>query len=175
MKDVIKAVTVLAIGGTIYSVSQSDIAKNFSADTGMSQEAAEQYIENIDESDLASFDEIGSNFISDGEDILELSYELDCVNYEYEWESPTMTCLQAKSQLERIGNSEIVLGKSYRQLDTENANENDIRATINNIDKLNADLNLEIVSVVLDPTLITDTKNTNSYNKALLQAALDSK
>ncbi len=174
MKDVIKAVTVLAIGGTIYSVSQSDIAKNFSADTGMTQEAAEQYIENIDESDLASFDEIGSNFISDGENILELSYELDCVNYEYEWESPTMTCSEAKTQLERIGNSEVSLGNSYQQLDAENADEDDIRATINNIDRLNGDLNLEIVTAILDPNLITETKNTNSYNKALLQAALDS-
>jgi len=174
MKDVIKAVTILVIGGTIYTVSQADIVDNFSKDTGLSQKEAEQYVENITEDDLASFDEIGSDFISEGQDLVDLAAEIDCVNYEYEWESSTLTCYEGKSQVKRIGNSEITLGRSYKLLDTEEATEDDISLVIKNIDRFNVDLKLDVVTAMLDPPDIVEMKNMNSYNKALLQAALDS-
>jgi len=174
MKSVIKAVTILVIGGTVYTVSQADIAKNFSKDTGLTQREAEQYISEIKEEDLAPWNEVGSDFISEGQDLVRAAAGVDCVNYTYEWESYTLTCDEGKSQVKRVGNSEIALGTAYKKLDAENASEDDISAVIRNIDRLNTDFELDIVTALLDPSDIDDMKKTNSYNKALLQAALDS-
>ncbi|PIR62389.1 MAG: hypothetical protein COU65_03475 [Candidatus Pacebacteria bacterium CG10_big_fil_rev_8_21_14_0_10_42_12] len=175
MKSVIKAVTVLVIGGTIYSASQTDIVDNFSKDTGLTQQEAEQYVSEISEEDLFSFSEIGSDFIEEGQELVGFAAEIDCDNYYYEWETSTLTCEQGKYQIKKFGNSEIILGRAYKVLDTEDASEEDIRWVIKNIDKLNKDFELEIISSVLDPPTIVDLKKTNSYNKALLTAALDSK
>lgn len=174
MKNVAKAVVFLVIGGTMYTVNQSDIADNLSKDTGLTQQEAEQYVSEIKEEDLMSFDEIGSDFISEGQDMLSFAVEIDCVDYYYEWESSTLTCEEGKSQLKSVGNSEISLGRAYRVLDTEEASEDDISSVIRNIDRLNTDLKLNIITLIIDPPVIDDIKKTNSYNKALLQAALDS-
>lgn len=175
MKKIIGAVITLVIGGTVYTFSQSDVAKNFAKNTGLSQQEAEQYVSNIKDEDLVAFSKIGSDFISDGQDIIKTANDIDCVNYTYEWESSTLTCNEGKSQLTRIGNSEVTLGKSYQKLDTEDATENDISLTIKNIDRLNADFGLGIVAKILDPSTIDEMKKTNSYNRALLQTALESK
>jgi len=174
MKSVIKAVTVLIIGGTMYTVSQADIVDNFSKDTGLTQQEAEQYVENITEDDLVSFDEIGSEFLSEGQYLVNSAAEIDCDNYYYEWESPTLTCNEGKSQIKRIGNSEIALGRSYKILATEEATEEDISLVIRDIDRLNSNLKLDVVILALDQSTLNEMKKTNSYNKALLQAALDS-
>ena len=174
MKKIVGTVITLVIGGTVYTVSQADIAKNFSKDTGLTQQEAEQYVSEIKEEDLVPFGEIGSGFISEGQDLVSAAADIDCDNYYYEWESPTLTCEEGKSQLRRVGNSEIALGKAYKVLDTEEASEEDISLVIRNIDSLNRDLSLDIVTLTLDPPTIDDMKKTNSYNKALLQAALDS-
>jgi len=175
MKNITKLVVTLVIGGTVYSVSQSDIATNFSKETGLTQQQAEQYIENIPEDELASFDEIGAELVTVGQDILDSTAEIDCLTYYYEWETNTLDCQSGKAQLNRIGNSHIALGRSYQILDTEDASEEDIYTVIQNIDRLNRDYDLEIVSLFLDPVDITETKQTNLYNKALLQAAVESK
>ena len=53
MKDFItKTAVTLLIGGTIFTVSQVDIAQNFAEDTGLTQEQAEQYINEIPEEEL---------------------------------------------------------------------------------------------------------------------------
>ncbi len=174
MKKIIGAVITLVIGGTIYTFSQADVVKNFSKDTGLTQQEAEQYVSKIKDEDLVPFGEIGSDFISEGQDMVEAANDIDCVNYEYEWESYTLNCEGGKSQLKRFGNSEIVLGKAYKVLDTEEATEDDISLVIRNIDRLNNDLSLDVVTWMLDPPTIDEIKKTNSYNKALLQAALDS-
>lgn len=174
MKKIIGTVITLVIGGTAYTFSQADVVKNFSEDTGLTQQEAEQYVSEIKEEDLAPFDEIGSDFISEGQDMVAEADDIDCVNYEYEWESYTLNCEEGKSQLKKLGNSEIALGKAYKVLDTEDATEEDISSVIRNIDRHNADLELSIVTAVLDPPTIDELKKTNSYNKALLQAALDS-
>lgn len=46
---------------------------------------------------------------------------------------------------------------------------------IKNIDSYNADLEYGIVTAVLDPPTIDEIKKTNSYNKAVLKTALESK
>lgn len=174
MKDIVKAVVVLTIGGTIYTVSQADIVNNFANNTGLSQQEAEQYVENIAEDDLASFNEMGEELLSDGQHLLNVATEIDCTNYEYDWESYTMTCSEGQSQIRKIGNSEIDLGRAYKVLDTEDASKEDISLVIEYIDRLNTDFRLEIVSAILDPPTIDELMKINSYNKSLLQAALDS-
>lgn len=171
---IIKGIITLIIGGTVFTVSQADIVKNFSQDTGMSQEEAEQYVESVSEDDLVSYDTLGEDFVSDGQYILTIASDLDCVNYEYEWESVSLSCKVGESQLTRYGNDEIALGKAYKKLDTETASKNDIEAAIVLIDQLNVDLNLPIIGEIFDYATVKELKNTNSFNKAMLQAALDS-
>lgn len=174
MKKIIGTVITLVIGGTVYTFSQADVVKNFSKDTGLTQQEAEQYVSEIKDEDLVPFGEIGSDFISEGQDMVEAANDIDCVNYEYEWESYTLNCEEGKSQLRRFGNSEMALGRAYRALESEEAGENEISSVIRNIDRLNSELSLGIVTRMLDSPTIDEIKRTNSYNKALLQAALDS-
>jgi len=174
MKGIFKGIITLVIGGTIFTISQTDIVKNFSKDTGLSQKEAQQYVENVTEDDLVPYDKLGSDFISDGQDILNLSSDMDCVNYYYKWETNTLSCEKGKSQLIRVGNDEIALGKAYTILASESASREDLSSVISLIDRLNTDLNLEIVSYILDPQSIDETRKTNSFNKALLQSALES-
>ncbi len=171
---VTRGILTLIIGGTAYTISQSDVIKNFADDTGMTQEQAEQYINNIPEEELASWDEIGRDFIEEGQTILSSLPEIDCINYEYEWESVSLTCFKGRMQIEKLGNDSVSLGQSYIKLGSDSASKEDISRTISLIDQVNLDYEFEIVSVLLDWSTIDDSKKTNSYNKALLKAALES-
>jgi len=171
---IISGIITLIIGGTAYTISQADIVSNFSKDTGLSETEAQQYVESITEDELVSWDELGNNYIEEGQYTLNVAYELDCVTYEYEWESSSLTCAEGKSQLLKIGNSEIELGEAYIILNSDSATTDDISIVIGLIDKLNANYSLPIVNLILDYSTITEMKNSNSYNKAVLQAALDS-
>ena len=171
---IVGTVVTVIVGGTAYTVTQSDIVDNFAEDTGLSQEQAEEYVNSIDEEELATFDEIGSFLIKDGEDLLEIATGIDCINYEYEWESTTLSCDQGKEQLNKIGNNTISLGQAYRKLDTDSASEEDISITIDFIDVVQEDYNYEIVKSILDDEFIEEQRKTSSYNKALLEALLES-
>ena len=173
MKGIFKGIITIVIGGTIFTISQTDLVKNFSKDTGLSQEQAQQYVENVSEDDLVPYDKLGSDLTSDGQEILTLTSDIDCVNYTYKWETDTLSCEKGKSQLIRLGNDEIALGKAYTVLASESASREDMSSVISLIDKLNADLRLEIVSI-LNPQTIDEARKTNSFNKALLQSALES-
>lgn len=170
---IIGTIVTLAIGGTIYSASKADIVKNFSKDTGLSQEESQQYVENISEDDLVAYDELGSGLISDGQDILKVASDIDCENYTYEWETASLSCKEGKLQLTRLGKDEIALGNAYTTLTSESASREDMSSTISLIDKLNTDFRLEIVNQILDFQTIEEIRKTNSYNKALLQSALE--
>ena len=174
MRKIVGIVISLVIGGTVYTFSQTDLIENFSKDTGLTQQEAEQYVGEISEEDLDSFSNIGSDFIAEGQEILITAEEIDCINYKYEWESSNLTCSEGKTQLLKIGNSEIALGKAYIELDAEDAGVVEMNAVISFIDRLNKDYDLEIIAVLLDPENIDDMKKTNSYNKALIQSALES-
>jgi len=175
MKGIFKGIITLVIGGTIFTFSQTDLVKNFSKETGLSQKEAQQYVENVTEDDLAPYDKVGSEFISDGQDILNSSRDIDCVNYSYEWETSSLSCEKGKSQLVKLGNDEVALGKAYTVLASESASKEDMSSVINLIDKINADLSLGIVSYILDSQTIDEIRKTNSFNKAMLQSALESK
>jgi len=167
-------VVTILIGGTVFTVSQTDIIQNFAEDTGLTQEQAEQYINAIPENELATFDQVGSDFIVEGQEILNIANEIDCVNYEYEWESTTLSCFEGKTQLDKLARDTNSLGQAYIKLGSDSASEDDISATIRLIDQLNSDYQFEIVSFILDWSTIDETKKANSYNKALLKSALES-
>ena len=170
----IAGIITLIIGGTVYSVSQADIVSKFSQETGMTQKEAEQYVENIPEDELFSFDELGSMMISEGEEILSIVSEIDCVTYYYEWETDTLSCAEGKSQFRRFGESEIALGEAYQVLSSDSASDQDIYTAIRLIDQVNENYNLEFMITLLDYSDRDEAVKTNLYNKALLQAALDS-
>lgn len=172
---IIGGIITLVIGGTVFSVNTADIAKNFSKDTGMSQQQAEQYVKNVSKDDLVSYDKLGSSFVSEGQDTLAAAAKIDCVTYKYKWETDSLPCEIGILQLKMLGDSEVKLGNAYTIIASESATAKDMSSVIMDIDKVNADLNLEIVKVILDDSAIDETKKTNSYNKAMLQAALDSK
>lgn len=169
------AIVTLFIGGTAYTVNQSDIIKNFSDDTGFTQEQAEQYIAEIPEEDLVSWEAIGSDFISISQDFSESIHEVDCVNYEYEWESSTLSCSDGKKQLEQFAWKANSLGKAYIKLSSDSASTEDIQETIRLTDQLNYDLEESlIIYFLLDQETIDEFMTTNLYNKALLKSALES-
>jgi hypothetical protein len=171
---IVGTVVTLVIGGTAYTVNQSDVINNFASDTGLSQQQAEEYVKGVSEDDLVPYDELGTSYITEGEEILTGVSQIDCVNYEYEWESPTLTCDQGKAQLSKLANDEISLGRSYIKLAAEDASRTDISTTVGLIGDVNTDLDLEVVTKVLDSATVDEAKKTNSYNKATLSAALTS-
>ncbi len=61
---VIAGILIIVIGGTAYAVSQNDVVKNFSEETGMTQQEAQQYVENISEEELTSLGELGGVMLS---------------------------------------------------------------------------------------------------------------
>jgi len=171
---VIGTIVTIIIGGTAYNVNQADIIKNFADDTGLTNEQAEQYINEIPKEELVSWGELGSYTISNGQELIKMAKEIDCINYEYEWESLTSPCTEGKAQITRLGKDSILLGQSYAKLDSDSASESDIKKTIQLIDQINSDFELKIISSVLDQATIIEEKKTNSYNKATLKAVLDS-
>ena len=168
------AVITLIIGGTAYNVSQKDVIQNFADDTGLTQEQAELYINEIPEEELDTFSVIGSDFINEGQEYLAMANDIDCINYEYDWESTTLSCFKGKSQLNKLAKNTSSLGYAFKKLDSDSASEEDIAETIRLIDQLNADYELEIFYILWDRSTVSEAKKTNSYNKSILKAALKS-
>jgi hypothetical protein len=176
VKKIVGGVIALAIGGTTYAVSNSAIVSNFSTNSGMSQQQAQQYIKNIPQSDLETFSKLGQGLVSDGNSILSESSSIDCTNYTYQWETSSLTCSDGDSQLQTVGNDEVTLGNCYQTLDTNLGDGADakINECIADIDTVDSAYSLPIVTTLLDSGTITDNKNTDAYNKSVLQAALQS-
>lgn len=177
VKRIIGGVIVLVIGGATFAVSKSSIANNFSKNTGVSQQQAQQYINNIPQSDLESFSKVGQDLVSDGNSILSDGSSIDCVNYTYRWETASLSCSTGTDELQTIGNDEITLGNCYNALGTDlgSAATSKINECISDSDSIDSDYSLPIVTALLDSKTITDQKNTIAYNKSVLQAALESK
>lgn len=175
IKEVVAGgIITLVIGGTAYTVNQADVVNNFANDTGMSQQQAEEYVGNVKEEDLVPYDEIGNDYITSGKELLSEANGIDCVNYEYEWQTSTLSCEDGKAHLIKTGNDEVSLGESYVTLASAAASEADISTTIQRIDQLNTDYAGEIINKLYETASINEIKQTNSYNKATLQAALGS-
>ncbi len=170
---IVGTVITLVVGGTVYTISQEDVIKNFASDTGLTQEQAMHYIDEITEDQLATWDEIGSDMINESQELLNVANEIDCVNYEYEWESLTLACSEGKMQINKLAEDLGSLGQSYVKLGSDSAAEGDMREAIRLIDQLNSSYHLEIVSAIIDQSIINEEIKTNSYNKALLQTVLE--
>ena len=173
LKGAAGVVITMAIGGTIYTVNQADVVDNFAEDTGLTQQEATEYVESVDNSELVSYTEIGDQFVTDGNDLLNAASEIDCVNYVYEWESASLNCIQGQAQLNKFGNDEIALGRAFIKLDGPEASRVDIGNTVSLIDTVNEGFQLDIIKAILSASTIDESKKTNSYNKALLEAALE--
>lgn len=169
----IAGILTIVIGGTAYAVSQKDVVKNFSAETGMTEQEAQQYIENISEDELSSLDELGVSYISDGEFVLESAAEIDCDNYLYEWQTDTLTCEEGLAQLIEFAQSSIDLGEVYKVLGSESASAYDIENAIRLIDRNNLSVNSEIMIFVLGESGVDEFIKSNLYNKAILKTALE--
>lgn len=167
-------VLTLVIGGASYSFSQQDVANNMVNDTNLSQEQAEQYVSNVTEEDLVSFDELGSSFVTQGQEALEMAKDIDCTNYEYEWESSILSCAEGKNQLSEYARDNIAVGHAYQAMSLDSSSETDINHAIEMIGELNSDLKLPIIKWIFTSADIEEINNTNSYNKALLETALES-
>lgn len=175
IKDTITGVIVtIVIGGTTFAVSQTDIANNFAEETGMSQQEAEEYVSNVKDEDLVPFGDIGADLVKEGNSLTVTANGIDCVNYTYDWESPTLPCLEGIQQLKRLAKGEIALGESYKRLDSDSATTSDMSATIVHLDNSTKNHDLEIVAWMYDQSTITEVQQTNAYNKSLLKAALES-
>ncbi len=164
----------LVIGGTAYTFNQEAVVNNFAEDTGVTQQEAEEYVNSVGEDELIAYDELGNSLIAYSIETLKFANDIDCVNYEYEWESPALTCIEGKNQLNKIGKSEKLLGQSYVKLQSNSATEADMLNTIQYLDELSLNYDLEIYQFYYDEAQINELKMTNSFNKSMLKAALES-
>jgi hypothetical protein len=173
-KNIIGGIITVVLGGTAFTLSQADIVDHFSEETGMNRQEATQYVESA-QNQLGSFSDIGSSFIEDGGYATSTAQSLDCTNYTYEWESPGLSCAQGKLQLQTVGINEVVLGNCYKALDTDLGDKAraKIRECIRDIDALNANYDLPVVTELLDGNAVAELRNTNIYNKSALQASLE--
>jgi hypothetical protein len=171
---IVGSVITLVVGGTAYTFSQQDVVDNFAEDTGMTQEESKEYVDSVSADDLVPYDEVGQEFIASSEESLALAADIDCQMYEYEWETPTLSCVAGKEQLEQIAVTERALGNAFIQVGTPTATNADIQTTISYLDQINSDYQLEIVQALFDGPNMEENMKTNSYNKALLKAALES-
>lgn len=172
-KAIVGGVVTLIIGGTGFTVSQTDVVSNFANETGMTQQQAQQYVDGAQQG-LKSFSEIGQDLIKDGNSVSTTASGMDCVNYTYEWETADLSCAEGKTELNTVGASETQLGNCYVALGTDLGSTAKSKMTecITDIDDLNAGFDLPITAKLIDASAMTDTKNTNAYNKSTLQAAL---
>lgn len=177
IKQIVGGVVVLVIGGTSYTIHQSDVSNNLSKNTGMTQQQAQDYVNNIPKDQLESFSKIGQDLSSDGNSVNTEMNKIDCANYTYQWVTPTLSCDDGKTQMQAVGSNEITLGGCFEELDTDlgSTASAKINECLADIDTLNSAYDAPIVSVALDSKTINDTKTTLQYDKSVLQAALQSK
>jgi hypothetical protein len=164
---------ILVIGGTACSVGQKEIINNFSEETGMTKQESQQYIENIPEDELISFYELSEDHITAGQEVFKIVTELDCDNYQYEWETETLSCIKGLSQLTTFGVRNLDLGEIYKVLGTGYAFTKTYEEAIALIDLLNESLSSEILVAILGEKSIEEMITTNLYNKAILQTEVE--
>jgi hypothetical protein len=175
IKQIIGGVVTLAIGGTVYTVSQTNVVDNFSKNTGMSHKQAQNYV-NSAQNNLESFSKIGQGLVSDGNSLLSTASQLDCTDYTYPWVTSGLSCDEGQAEVQTVGNDEIQLGNCYASLDTNlgNASHSQINECISDIDTTDSAYDLPIVTKFMSSGQITDIQNSNIYNKSVLQSALES-
>lgn len=172
---IIGGAIVLTLGGTGFAVTQTDVVNNFAAETGMSQEQAQKYVEESQD-DLDSFGNIGTGFVDSGNKILSEAGSIDCEGYSYEWESALLTCNDGKSQMQTVGNKELELGQCFKELDKDlgNSARTKINECIDDIDELNQAYEQPGATSIFGNDFVSEAKKTNLFNKSVLKTALES-
>lgn len=173
-REIIGGIASIIIGGSAFAISQTEITQNFANETGMTQQEAEQYVKDA-QKDLDSFANIGNSLITDAQDIESGISEIDCDSYEYDWETPALSCATGKSQLQTLATAERNLGNCYKSLDADlgDAASQKIRECIAYIDRVNTSYDQPMTQVMLESNSVSEIKKTNAYNKSLLQSALE--
>lgn len=166
---IVGSVIILLIGGGAFAFSQWSGAEK----TGPAQEQAEQDASGISEDDRAPFEEIGANYVSESEGTFELADSIDCAGDAYEWESPTLSCEEAVTQLREVGNTELALGRAFVELGADIASKYHMRTVVTYLDRMNTEYSHEVSAVFFDAEILEGMKTMNSYNKSLLEAALE--
>ena len=177
MKRAIAGVVVTAIiGGTTYTMSMSDVIANFSRNAGLSQENAQKYVEGTKNS-LGSFEKVGRGYVAESANLSGKALALDCATYRYTWESPSLNCVEGKSELQDFASTVLNLGQCYQDLgkDLGNGANQRVRECISDIDLYDASLDSPIVRKLLNPQGLLDAHRRNQYNKAVLQSAMQQK
>lgn len=170
---VIKGIITVVIGGGVYGISQTNLVNHFASDANMTQNEAQNYINNIQKSDLESFSKVGDQMLDDGNEYLNSANSIDCNNYTYKWQSDSLSCLEGKNELTTVGDDEITLGNSYKKLDSKSATNYDISTTIAEIDAVDSSYSSGVFTQMgVDMSKYI---KMNKYNKAVLESALDSK
>lgn len=166
-------ITVL-IGGAAFSFSQQDLVDNFAAESGLSSEQAEQYVDNVTSDELVSYKENGLDWIEESQTTVELAEGIDCNNYEYDWESPSLSCPEGRNQLMVMGDAERRMGESFMELDSTTDVRASIQQAIEDIDRLILTYDLGIAKGVYDEATLQELRMTHLYNKSILKSALES-
>jgi len=117
---------------------------------------------------------LGAGYVLEGQDILDAAAELDCVNYQYGWQTDTLSCDEGYAQLMEFGQSSVELGEVYKVLGSESATTLDIVEAIRLIDKNNLSVDSEIMVMLLGESGVDEYIKSNLYNKAILKTALES-
>lgn len=166
---------VLVLGGTGFTVSQSDIVNNFAQESGMTQQQAQQYVEESQD-DLDSFGNIGTGFVESGNTVIGEAAGINCEEYVYEWETALLSCDEGKRQLHFLGSKEIDLGQCFKELDTDLGDfaEAKVSECIADIDELNLAYDQPAAANIFGADYVSETKNTNLFNKSVLRTALES-
>jgi len=163
----------LVIGGAAFTFTQEDLTNNFVQETGFTEEQAEEYINDIEEDDWITFTEFGEDYLLESLYTLDILEDLDCEEVEYEWETDGFTCDIAEEQIIEISEAESALGKNLIQLDSPDADTEDIEVTIAGFDAVNDSYRTQAATVLFDEEFVSDTITNNSFNKALLLSGLE--
>lgn len=166
-------ILVFVIFGTACDVSQKDVIKNFSQETGMTQEESQQFIEDISEDGLISYYELSTNHNTVGQEAFKIVLELDCNNYIYEWETETLSCGSGMAQLIIFGGLNLDLAKVYKLMGAGYAFTKDYEEAIELIDKLNESLKTEFIVLLFSENNIEEMIKSNQYNKVIIQTELE--
>ena len=169
----IAGILIVVICGAACTVGQKEVVNNFSEETGMTKQEAEQYIENISEDELISFYELSENHITTGQEVFKIVVDLDCDNYQYEWETETLSCPKGLSQLILFGGRNLDLGEIYKVLGTGQTFTKNYEEAIALIDLVNESLSSEILVALFGENSIEEMIKSNLYNKAILQTELE--
>lgn len=166
-------VSVLVIGGVGYAISQSKLVDNFSKETGMSQQEAEEYVKNVKEEDLLGAKELGESYIRHSQETQKTNDEIDCATSTIDFAEDFGTdCVTVKAELTKLRRAEEKIGQAYIKLADDKADRTDTQNVINALDEYVAIIKKPIFSNIFTEESIDDLIKTTAYNKSLLVTAL---